>query len=486
MFKNKLIQLINNFERKEMTRFREFACSPYFNKHEEVKALITYFSDIFPRCDKKHCDRYTIFQALFPGQQHDQQKLAVLFTYSMRLAEQFLCQEQFNHHHDYQERLLLQHLREKNQIQFFEKRLKSNEKATNLVQVRESQWYYNAYYLATEADNLFKLSGEGTRDDSLQRKQAFLDRFYLAETLKDACEMKVRSRMLKVHYHNALQDTIMTEVEQQYEHFGKEPLIAIYYHIYRMITSDDVQYYFNTLKTLEENQNYLPTEELRNTYNYLQNYCIKKINKGAPNFLGEIFKLYKAQLKRGLLYENGLLSEWHYKNIVTTGIRLEELEWVYEFIESYHKKISAGNRENAYRFNLASYYYAAGKFDEVLPLLTQVEYYDLRYNLGAKALLLRTYYDLEEYEALFSLTDSFKQYLSRNKLMADVRRQGYHNLFKLTRRAAFIRLNLTYSKPDKSQKELRKLKEDIAESDAIFNKSWLEEKVMKIEKELKK
>jgi len=475
MYNNKLIGLLKNFDRREMTRFKAFAFSPYHNKHDEVQALIAYLSDIYPKFDEQTCDRYKLFQQLFPGQQHDQSKLAIIFTYSMRLAEQFLCLEQFDQEEDYKERLLLKHLRSKNQYELFEKRLKQNEKTAVKVHPKESDWYFHNYCLASEANNLFNLSGERRRDDSLQRKQAFLDRFYLTETLRDACEMKVRSRILKVSYHNALHEPIIAEVERQFEHFGQEPIIAIYYRIYRMISSEDTQYYFDTLQTLDKMQDALPTDELKTTYNYLQNYCIKRINEGDAAFLGEIFKLYQAQLKQELLLESGYLSEWHYKNIVTTGIRLNELEWVHQFIKGYQEKLPPEARDNAYRFNLASYYYAAGKLDEVLGLLTQVEYSDLRYNLGAKALLLRTYYDLEEYEALFSLADSFKQYLSRNKLMADVRRQGYHNLFKFTRRAANIRLNLGYTKAERSRKELSKLKADMEKAEAIFNKGWLEE-----------
>ena len=131
--------------------------------------------------------------------------------------------------------------------------------------------------------------------------------------------------------------------------------------------------------------------------------------------------------------------------------------------------------------NLASYYYAAEKYREVLPLLTQVEYKDLRYSLGAKALLLRTYYDLEEYEALYSLTGSFRQFLLRNKLMADSRRTAYYNLFKFTQRAARIRALKGYHSSEKLKRELEKLTKDIQEAEAIFNKSWLEEKIGELE-----
>ena len=43
MKNNKLITLLRDFSRKEMTRFVEFVHSPYYNKHGEVRQLIAYF-----------------------------------------------------------------------------------------------------------------------------------------------------------------------------------------------------------------------------------------------------------------------------------------------------------------------------------------------------------------------------------------------------------------------------------------------------------
>jgi hypothetical protein len=484
MQNNKLIKLLASFDRKEMTRFRAFVCSPYHNKHGDVQQLVAYLCDIFPDFSARHCHREVIFQHLFPAAAHNQKKLAIIFTYTLRLAQKFLGQEQFEQAPHYQEHFLLQHLRIKQQLSLYEKRLRKNETLATQVAVKKPSWYFHCYTLATEADNFFKLAEERKRDDSLQRKQAFLDLFYLVETLKDACEMAVRSQILKESYHNPLQEPIIKAVEQHFSIYNSEPLIAIYFRIYKMISSEDTQYYYNTLSTLAQINQVLPLEELKTAYNYLQNYCIQKINKGDASFLAEIFKLYKIQLQQELLLKEGFLSEWQYKNIVTTGIRLGELKWVHQFIQDYHLKLPPESRDNAYRFNLAAYYYAAGELDEVLKLLTQVEYSDLRYNLDAKALLLRTYYDLDEYEALNSLAESFKQYLFRNKLMADNRRKGYQNLFKFTRRAASIRNNLAYVSTERSIKEIKRLQEEINTVAAIFNKGWLEEKVAGIQQYL--
>lgn len=480
MENHQLIQLLASLSRREMTRFREFAESPYHNKHEAVRELVSYLSAIYPDFTAGHCERSLLFQKLFPGKPHEQPKLAVVFTYAVRLLRTFLQIEEWSGTPQAKPPLLLSQLRRRKQLKWFEKALSKAEKKAKSQTKRNADWFFYQYQLATESDYFFTSVAERQRDDSLQQKQAFFNQYFLAVKLRDACEMAVRERILKVAYQDEMASLALQQVAQQPERYQSLPAINIYYRLYRMITLLEEPYYYEVLQHLEQQQEALPDEELKNIYNYLQNYCIQKINAGDNRFLKEIFQLYQIQLEKGLLLEGRQLSEWHYKNIVTTALRLDELEWVHHFIETYRHQLPEEARENAYRFNLASYHYAAKEYDKVLGLLTQVEYSDLRYSLGAKALLLRTYYDLEEYSALFSLVDSFRQYLVRNRLMADGRRQGYYNLFKLTRRAALLRENQGYYSKHRYQREWQRLAEDTATAEAVFNKAWLRQKIKEL------
>jgi hypothetical protein len=480
MLDNKLIRLLSGFSRREMTRFRDLAASPYFNKHADVRALIAYLSEVFPRFDAKTCERGTIYQALFPGQAHDQGKLAVLFTYAWRLAEEYLVHESLREAPGFSTLLLLRRLRRNKLFGEYEKLL---ERAKAEAWDEALDRYFWRYKLAEEADHFYSQGERRQEDHSIQEKQDYLDFFYLAEKLKDACEMMVRARILKVRYDSRLLDGALREVGRYPERYRALPPVWMYYQLYRMVAQGEERHYFEALDSLLRYEDAFPNAELKEIYNYFQNYCIEQINRGNARFLPEIFKLYQSQLARGLLLVDGQLSEWHYKNIVTTGIRLRELDWVRQFIETYREMLPLEGRENAYRFNLAAYLYAAGRYSEVLDLLIKVEYSDLRYSLGSKALLLRTYYDLEEYEALFSLADSFRQFLLRNRLLADSRRQGYNNLFRLTRKAATLRHNLGFSSRDKMAREIARLKIDLAKTETIFNKTWLEEKALELERE---
>lgn len=483
MQKNKLTQLLAVLSRREMTRFKEFAFSPYFNKHEDIQALVAYLSDVYPNFNTEQCDREVIFQALFPGEPHDQSRLALIFTYTMRLLENFLIQEQHQENEYAQQLLLLKAFRLKKQYHHYEKILQSVNKQCRNITLKDDFYYHWHYQLAAEADTYYNQMQRRQTDHNIQYKQNNLDQFYLLEKIKDACEMHMRRRILNVDYSTRMLEAVQRELHDNEAEYTREPLILLYYQIYQMLTQEDTTFYFTAFQTLQRYEHSFTKSELHYIYNYFQNYCIQHINRGEGRFMEEIFKLYKAQLKQGLLFEDDHLSEWHFKNIVTVAIRLNEMTWVKDFIEQYKAKLPPEAQENAYRFNMASYHYAMQEYDKVLQLLLKVEYSDLRYSLGARALLLRTYYDLEEYEALISLVQSFTLYLRRNKLMADSNREGHQNLFKFTRRAAQLRAKLGYEDDEKLQKQLNKLKESINSAGPILNKGWLLEKIQELEME---
>lgn len=477
MLGNPLIKFLQSFSKREMTRFKDYVYSPYFNKREDVQRLITYLHGIFPQFDMRNCERKQVYQQVFDEEPYHQATLALVFTYTNRLLYEFLAQEQFDSDNALQQLLMLQNLRQRKQNERYEKALKQTRRDFQAAPDRGNSYYFRSFQLASEADLYYSLTNTRGAERSLQSKQAALDHFYLSEQLKDACERQVRRRIENTPFTTPLFEALLKEVSQSLSTYAGVPPVVVYYQVYRVWVESSFNQYEQALACLQQYRQLLPLEELKTIYNLLQNFCIGQINRGDERFLQAVFELYQAQLDQGLLLEEGYLSEWHYKNVVTAGLRLREMEWVRQFIEQYRDMMPPETSSNAYRFNLASYYYATKDYGKVLDLLIHVEYNDLRYILGSKALLLRTYYDLGEHEALRSLAASFRLYLQRHKLMADFRRQGYHNLFRFTRRAAQIRANQPFQSNDKTKRDIAKLHQDIMTADTIFNKGWLLEKL---------
>ncbi|MEM1215517.1 MAG: hypothetical protein AAGJ82_07530, partial [Bacteroidota bacterium] len=242
--------------------------------------------------------------------------------------------------------------------------------------------------------------------------------------------------------------------------------------------------FHTTLATFNQNETYFERDEVKRIYIYLQNFCIDQINRSQPAFFRELFGLYRDQLEREFLHENGYLVEWHYKNVATTAIRLGEMAWAEQFIETQKAALEPDSRETAYCLSKATYYDALGQHDEVLRYLLRVEYRDPRYSLGAKILQLRSYYELEEWEPLHALVESFRHYLKRNSLLADSRRKGYYDLFRLTRRLAQLRAQMGYQSTEKIRAGITKLRADLQAVETMPKRDWLVAKLEALEREV--
>ena len=135
------------------------------------------------------------------------------------------------------------------------------------------------------------------------------------------------------------------------------------------------------------------------------------------------FEIYQTLLEKGIIFKNGELLPWDYKNIVTLGLRLKEFEWIEGFIKNFNHKLPAKFQENALTYNLANLYFSQKRYDDVIRLLSTVEYKGLYYALDGRWLLLRTYYELQEMEAMESLVESFRIFLLRNKLLSKTKQR---------------------------------------------------------------
>lgn len=486
MSSNKLIRNLEKLSRKEMTRFKEFVFSPYLNKHEEVRRLVAYLSEVYPRLDEKKCKKELLYKSVFDSGKYSEKQLAPVLTYTQRLLEQFWAYEEFREDAYFQQYLYLRQLRAQQAFGPYERLFKELKAFPEPTPCLGADQTLMRYLLAGEGERYWSQSNKPEFEGSFQKKQEELDEFYLTQKLKDACEAIFRQEMKRDEQPPRLLEAVLQEVEQNFEKYQQGPQTITHYMIYRMLTGNDPDFYQKALDVFQKWEKSFSRVEVSDLYNQFKNYCLIRINQGDQFFLEKLFGLYQYQLDQGLLLEEGVMLEWNYKNIVAAGLRLKQYEWVRKFIEDYKDKLAPEFRDNAYRFNLASYHLSLEHPEphEAMLLLREVEYRDLRYNLGAKTMLLQTYYELEEYDPLFSLTESFRQLLMRDKTMSENFRKGYYNLFRLTRKAAYLRSRLDYLSADKARQELTRIKEILTKTGDVFSRAWLNAKLEALAEEI--
>ncbi|MBK8196693.1 MAG: hypothetical protein IPK76_27135 [Lewinellaceae bacterium] len=243
-------------------------------------------------------------------------------------------------------------------------------------------------------------------------------------------------------YHSSAGDSREEELIERVERsdLNALPAVAAYLHCYRMLKFSEEEVHFQKFKALLlEHAGKFSNEEMHGLFILAINYCVRRLNSGGDRYFREAFDLYREGLEKGFLYEEGMLSRFTYHNIVAIGLRLDELDWVRSFIYDNKNRLEKRYRESAFSYNLARLEYKSGNSGSVLELLQKANYRDPLLNLAAKTLLLKTYYNLNEYDLLQSHLDAMRNYIHRKRVIG-YHRNNYLNIVRYGEK--LMRLNM--------------------------------------------
>ena len=110
-----------------------------------------------------------------------------------------------------------------------------------------------------------------------------------------------------------------------------------------------------------------------------------------------------------------------------------------------------------------------GQYGEALKLINQVEFTDIFYALDSRTMLIKIYYQMDEWDPMQSAIEAFKVYLRRNKTLSENVKVLYTNFLKYIDKLSRL------TKRDKSK--LNELKEKIEETKQVADLGWLQQKV---------
>lgn len=481
MQKSKLFQLLNSLTIAELRRLKDFVNSPYHNKHKLVIKLLQHVIKATPNFNEAHFTKESLGKVLFKNKAYKIQQVSDVLSYLTQLVEEFIALEHFNTKKLVRKQFLLSQYNSRNMQAVFQWTQGEYRQLLSKSTIRNQEYYLNEYYFESEVDSYLLKNETRKSHQSLQNKAENLDQFFLYAKLKICCEMINRQNIIATNYKITMLDNVLNYLTNNHVLENSSPGVKIYYHILLTLTDPtSTKHYYNLLKLLEKNHVYFLPDEARQMYDFAQNYCIKKINSGNTSFAKELLNLYKYLLKIELIFEGKYLSQWDYKNITTIALRQEDYDWTKNFLLTYKHHIAPEFRENAFAYNMSTYYYATEKYKEALKLLQKVEFTDVFYHLGSKSLLLKAYYETDNGESFYSLIAAFRVYLRRNKKISDVQVTNHFNLINLAKRCFDLKYN-NYSTLIFNRK-LQGIKSKIEGSNNIANIVWLKEKVNEFEK----
>ena len=462
----KLHIILSRLSVYELNRFSKFIASPYHNEDEKLIRLYAYLLPFYKDGKSEKIDKLELWKSVHGSKPFTNQHFARLLLDLLKKVESFIAQEHMRSDGPDELYYLLDTYNSMGLAKHFTEPYLHAVSKLEKQPFRDSDYYFHNFRLNVQQNIYLENRKQRTTEKNLIETVRSLDTYYFINKLRYSAAILHYKHFLNLRDESILLPEILAQLKQKPL---DTPVVNIYYHVILTLIEPDEEKHFTTLKELLfAHTALLQLDTQKEVFAFALNYCIRKINQGRAAYQAEIFGLYKDALRRSLLLDHGTMTPWDYKNIVTIGLRNKAFKWTDSFIEDYIRYLPREERDNAYTFNRARHYFATRKYDKVLELLQDVEYSDIFYLLDSKTTLMKTYYELGEYQALLSLKESFRILLRRKKLISEQNQVNYGNFANFTMK--LFRADV------KDKKQIEALKKAIESTSNIADKLWIQEK----------
>ncbi len=461
MKNTKLVNVLKSLDNDEIRLFKRFLESKVFNKHKHVLALFGYIN-VQLKKETFKLDKTIVFQKSFPDIPYNDKMLRHVMSYLLKVLEKFLIYKEL-HRQDSTELIALSKSYRKRNLW---KSLDSATKRASLAISRELKkdvdHHYQNYQLAQEI-GIALTEKKRVTEINLQEITDRLDISYFANRLRQACSMLAHKNVYVADYDMGIIDVILKEVERK--QFLDIPAISIYYYGYLALTEHENLSHFKKLQQELITHAYLfEQKEMRDMYLLAINIGIRFINQDKHEQMEETLELYKAGVEQRILFSNGRLSRFTYKNAAAIALQLNQFDWTEKFIKTYMEALDPSYREETYSYNLAKLHYYKKEYDKALKLLSITALSDDVYiNLDTKIILAKVYFELGDLDAFEALLSNFQTFI-RRKSVISYHRQNYQNFINCLKKLAAV------NPYDKAAK--RTLQKEFSDLNPLPEKYW--------------
>lgn len=453
-----LLNILRALPKERLRALEKFVRSPFFVTHVGVLQLFDFLKNNLDNTGLSKQEMEQHFRS-----EDDPRRIYHLTNYLTEAVEKFLALELWEEQEHTRNAATVESLRRLHlsesaagMLRYARKRLDQDKHRGLDFQQSDHRLQWEAYHLSLQQGRAKIFNAQELSDAQ--------DVAFICDKLRTGCLLLSHQSVSKQAYDKGLLDNVLQFL--QGHRYLQIPAVAAYFHgYYAQLGGEDSGAHFAALKALlQEHAPLFSMAETHDLFLMAINYCIRKINQHEERYFREIFDLYKSGLRHGALLENGTLSRWTYNNITSSGMRLGEFEWVWNFLHEYAPLLAEEHRAGASHFNLARYHYEKGELRASMQHLLHIEYDDVLQNLTAKTMLSKIYYRLDETDALENQLDTIQIYIRRKKVLG-YHRDNYLAFVKFTRKLLTVKMT--------SAAERAKLRSEIESTPLLSEREWL-------------
>ena len=467
MEKIKAVSVLKTFTESELKKFEDFLNSPYFNKGKRY--IIRFYEELtgyHPDYSDQLSSKREVYKKLYPKERYNDVRFRKLSSELYKLLLEYLAVESFTSDQNLKREYILTQLNQRIPGNLFESELKNSYFELYKPDLRNDNFFKHMYELVSKEKFYFFQRKRSRALDQFDQEMIYFTKYSLSLFLLKFIERTMEMRFFKAQkFDLPLFGEIITFIRKN--DMLNDPFINILYLQLSLCLKDDDESYFKLRKLLHKEERKLDSNQIKIIYTILSNYAAERAEKGVPGFPEEILSVNLEILKKDLTEQ--YISGFLFVNIVTLFLKFKKINELKRFIKQNSVKLNPEIREAVLDYCNSCLAFYDEDFDSALSHLSKInfDHYQLRFRI--KNLTLKIYYEQKQYEAIYSLMDSYRHILKRETDIPESIKKTISAFLKFLK-------ELTDIKTRKKKNEKRILTREF-ENSSPAEKQWLKEKI---------
>jgi hypothetical protein len=486
MKKRDIYIILSALNKEELVEFSKLLRSPYFNNQSTIIKLFDYILPYYPDFNSPELDDIKLFHVLNPGKKYNDTVFRKYLSDLTRLAETFLIVNGHKKDKDGDALVLLEEYYRRRINVRYEKTLKRIEKQMqNKSEIGEN--IYLSKHMLEEIKINFEVMNEHFPLDIklLYNTQFYMFNYFVMLTINNLIELLNYIPAKKLLEENNVVVSFIRNFDfskfiNELSHIPEEQLLTVklnYLNIMLVLKPEERKYYFEMKELLRKNTEFFSVDSLYIYFTKLNNYCIQLLYSGDDSIITEIFDNLDFALHNKKYLEKIKLnfSFAEYRNALFYSLELGKLDWAKWLVDTFTGYVRHEKRKNLIHYAEAFLLFEKKDYENSLAALSHVEIIKPVIRFDIDLLLTKLYYELEYYDACFSLTDSFAHLVQHSSLFNDNIKKQYHNYLKFYKKLLDVKCG-------QKKHDAKELYHEITKEKLIKSSRWLLQKVNEINK----
>jgi len=476
---HKLFEVLRTFSESEFSEFDKFIRSPFHNEGRNYSGILKSLKKYYPGFNGKNLTRENLFKAAYPGEEFNGNKLNIAFSRLYKSALDFLAIYSLKSNEFEMNRLTLSELAKRKLFEKFDKLLPET---FDLIKPNSdfSERYFEEKSLLYRmgADKIFSTDEIFSRKNEISKRTEYTLYSVINKMILCRYDLSLFKNDFGSDFDAGITEAFFETVDiekilDSLKESGSEYYTVLafkYYGILLRTTSEDIIYskykelFYADFEKFTYSEKYV-------YYNNMSGYCIRKSNEGDRTFDNELINIYKKMVQFKLFgySEEDYFDLSHFRNILLSSFDVNDLDFAESLINDYSEYLNPQFRENMVNYSKAKLYFARKEPDKSLDFASKVKQDFFLFKTDIKILLIQLYFEMEYYEELFSLIDSFKHFISNSSDIYEARKTRYMNFLKYISSITKLKIHFDDEKNSRLKTELTSAK-DVALSGWLLSK----------------